>query len=101
MASNAKNTLSAESLRSVGLPPVIFMYTLDQIATMINVKEETLRQKYLYYVGRSSGRPQRHHMEAVNIAPPEDKAEWRVTMTQFVKWLKRMGFKIHELTSGV
>jgi hypothetical protein len=101
MASNAKNTLSQESLRSVGLPPVIFMYTLDQICGMISVEEDTLRQKYLYYIGRSSGRPQRHHMEAVNIAPDGEKAEWRVTLKQFVRWLKRMGFKTHELSYGV
>lgn len=101
MASNAKNLLSQQSLRSVGLPPVIFMYTLDQICAMISIEEKTLRATYLYYVGRSSGRPQRHHMEAVNIAPTEEKAEWRVTMKQFVRWLKRMGFEIRELTYGV
>jgi hypothetical protein len=93
------NTLGDKSSHSVGLPPVIFLYTLDQIAAMLNVEEATVRAKYLYYVGRTTGTKARHHMEAVNIATDSSsKPDWRVSMVEFIRWLKRMGFKIHGLT---
>jgi hypothetical protein len=91
-------SLDKNATASVGLPPVIFLYTIDQIASMLNVEEKTVRLKYLYYVGRTAGAKLRAHMEAVNIAAdPTDNPDWRVSMTEFIAWLKRMGFKIHGL----
>lgn len=98
---NSNNSLSQQGLKEVGLPPIIFLFTLDQVAGMLNIQEQTLRQKYLYYRGRSSGRPQRHHMEAVNISPSDEKSDWRVSMKEFVKWCRKMGFRNYELTTGV
>lgn len=97
MANN--HTMGGKSTASVGLPPVIFLYTLDQIASMLNISEDSVRSRYLYYVGRTPGTKKRHHMEAVNISPPEENADWRVSMNEFIRWLKRMGFKIHGITS--
>lgn len=83
---------------SVGLPPVVFLYTTDQIASMLNVRIETVMQTYLYFVGRSSGLKKTHQMEAINIAPEDEAPDWRVSASEFIKWLKRRGFKIHGAT---
>lgn len=84
--------------RIIGLPPVIFLFTLDQIAFMINIEETTLRNSYLYYVGRSTGLIKSIHMKAINIADSSDKPDWRVSHQDFVAWLKRRGFTVSSLS---
>lgn len=79
---------------AVQLPVVTFMYTLDQIAGMIQVTVHDLQYKYLYYPLRSTGRKPRHQMVACNIAPDDEPAEWRVTQQDFVRWLKSNGWEI-------
>lgn len=92
------DSLSSRSLDSVGLPPMVFFWTIDQIASMLNISEETVRLKYLFYSGRSTGIKKRHHMQAINIAPEDESAEWRVSAREFVMFLKRMGLKTYEIT---
>lgn len=84
----------------VGLPPVSFFFTLDQIAGMINVAEETVRSAYIYYAGRTTGLTRPNLMYAINLAadPETDKPEWRVPHKEFVRWLKRRGMRIVHLT---
>lgn len=85
-------------LKKVGLPNLIFMFTIDQIASMMNISEDTVSGKYLYYQGRSTGVPKKHHMRAVDIAPVDEKAVWRVSLEEFRKWLTRMGFRQADLS---
>jgi hypothetical protein len=92
-ASNANRRLAA-----VGLPPLVFMFTIDQISSMMNMSEKYVRAEYLFYLGRSTGLKKRHHMNAVNIAPEGEKAEWRVSWEEFLSWLKKMGFKASDVT---
>jgi hypothetical protein len=92
------HSLSERSTNSVGVPPIIFLFTLDQVCSMMNITEQTLKTKYLYYVGRSAGLMPRHMMRATNIAPPDEASEWRVSHKEFVLWLKRMGFRTYDLT---
>ena len=85
--------------QSIGLPPVTFLFTIDQIASMINVEEQTVKTSYLYFMGRTTGLKKRSHMIAVNIAAePNDKADWRVSHQEFVAWLRRMGFRKEQLS---
>lgn len=85
-------------LGKVGLPSLVFMFTIDQIASMMNVQENTIQSVYLYYQGRSTGVKKRHMMTAVNIAPADQKPEWRISLEEYRLWLKRMGFKQSDLT---
>lgn len=78
----------------VALPVTTFLYTQDQIAALINVSMSDLRLKYLYYVGRTPGHKLRHQMQAHNIAPENDRPDWRVAEQDFVRWLRAMGFNV-------
>lgn len=81
---------------SVGLPIRNFLYTPDQIAFLINVREEHVKQFYLHYEGRSVGVCPRDKMIARNIAPEGEKPEWRIIDTSLVRWMRYKGFKVYE-----
>jgi hypothetical protein len=76
---------------SITFPPVVFFFTIDQIAAMLSVTEETIRARYLYYIGRTPGRNNGTLMDALNIEP-DGKPEWRIAASEFKRWLKRRGF---------
>ena len=95
MGDQLKADKRAEGL---GLPPVMFTWTLDQICAMMNLEEGYLKSTYLYYVGRSTGMMPRHMMKAVNIAPDHLPADWRVSAPEFMSWLKRMKFTLKDMT---
>lgn len=81
----------------VSLPIRSFMYTIDQIAHMLNANEKTIRDRYLWYTGRDHGQPGTK-LRAINIAPlePGVKADWRVSEEDFFLWLKQRGITFHE-----
>jgi hypothetical protein len=81
---------------SVGLPPRPFLFTIDQIATMLSVAESTVRMKYVYYWGRSTGSRPRDKMMARNIAPDGEKPEWRILDRELVRFLRVKGFRMYE-----
>lgn len=89
---------SPATMASVGLPPLVFFYTVDQLASMLNVSEDTIMLKYLFFNGRSTGMKKRHEMKAINISPEDEKPNWRVSAKEFVAFLKRMGVSTYEIT---
>lgn len=87
-------------LRSVeaddlGLPIRPFLYTLDQIATLLNIQEASV-QVYMHFIGRSVGAHKKDRMLARNIAPLGEKPDWRVAESELVRWLRNRGYRIHE-----
>ena len=78
--------------KDIDLPPRIFLYTLEQIAVCIGLPPETLRRKYVYFHGRTSGDRRANLLVARNIAGPESKPEWRVAENELVRWMRRKGF---------
>jgi hypothetical protein len=84
--------------REIGLPSRPFMYTLDQIASLISLPESTLSQQYIFFNGRSTGVRHPYLMTAVNIAPREEGAapQWRVLETEFIRWLRNRGFELYD-----
>lgn len=83
----------------VGLPPRVFLYTLDQIATILNLKVETLKSGYIYFEGRSTYAKKKGQMSARNIAPDDQVPVWRVIDTELIRWMKYKGYRYYE--SGV
>lgn len=80
----------------IALPVRIFLYTLDQLAALLNVDEDTLRTRYLYFRGLSTG-VQGNRMMARNIEPdPGEKARWRVAESEVLKYLRNKGFTIDQ-----
>ena len=72
----------------LGLPPRIFLYTVDQIADLLRVTPLDLQKKYLWYSGRVVGRPKNDKMIALNIAPEGETPEWRVDELEFIRWVR-------------
>lgn len=89
--------LEPEKPEAVGLPPIVFLYTIDQIAAMLNMTVDSVNYKYLYYHLRSTGMKSPHQMMARNIANPNDPADWRVTQSEFIRWLRLKGFRVFSL----
>ena len=85
---------TANSPQKVGLPPITFLYTLDQISTMLNLSHESFVARYVYFHLRNA-RPKRpDEMLARNIAGPGYNPDWRIPQAEFVRWLKFKGFRI-------
>ena len=80
----------------IGLPARPFLYTIDQIATLLHVDEKAVKTSYLYYEGRSAGSRGRDLMIARNIAPVNATPDWRIAERELVRWLKYKGFRYYE-----
>lgn len=81
---------------TVGLPVRTFLYTLEQIAYMLNLDEATfVRRGFLHFTGVSIGTPPPDLIAARNIAQPDADPIWRVSEQELVRWLKRKGFHVY------
>ena len=78
----------------MGLPPRTFLYTLDQIAQMIEVELPTLRSRHIHFEGRSVGKQPLDRMLARDISSGDDPPEWRVAENEILRWLKKKGFRV-------
>jgi len=85
--------------RSVGLPPRPFLYTLDQIATLLDLTQTQIEQQYIFWDQRSVGRVPKNKMMARNIAHHDQKPDWRVAERELVRWMKYKGFRFYERSS--
>lgn len=82
--------------KNVGLPARPFLYTMDQISTITMIPVPQLHMSYIFHENRDVGTRTTHQMKARNIAPPEDKPEWRVAEQELINWLRRKGFKFYD-----
>ena len=78
--------------RTVNLPRRPFLFTLDQVAELLAISPRAL-QNFLYYHGRDVG-PPRGKLPARNIAPPDQRAEWRIAERDLLIWLRSKGFRV-------
>lgn len=81
--------------QKIGLPPRPFLYTVDQIATVLSVSVTTVKNTYLWYEERNIGVRPFAKLLAVNISPDGEKPEWRVAELELVRWLRFKGFKVY------
>jgi hypothetical protein len=63
---------------------------------MLDVSESTILKGYLYFEGRSIGSRMAGLMTARNIAPANEKPDWRVAEREFIRWMKVKGFRHYE-----
>lgn len=71
------------------LPPRPFLYTLDQIATILAYPDEKALHPTIFFEGRTPGAtPRKDKMIARNIAPDDEKPEWRVEEEEFIRWMR-------------
>lgn len=83
-----------ENPETVGLPFRAILYTLDQVATMLNIRQQELELKYIHFDGRSIGARHPSLIMARNVAPPGVKPEWRINEQEIVRWCRSKRFKI-------
>ena len=88
--------MSDLSAASVGLPMRPFLYTVDQIATILTMTEQAVHTRILYHEGRDIGSRRTDQMLARNIAASNEKPDWRVAERELVRWMKHKGFKFYE-----
>ena len=89
------------SREKLGLPPRIFMYTPDQIGTLLELSEKYVKEKLLFYERREPGVPPRDRLRARNIAPEGEKPIWRVTERELIRYLRFKGIKFYERGYGL
>lgn len=82
--------------QTYGIPIRVFLFTLDQISVMLNVSVQSIRSTYIHFDGRSTGAPLKDRMLARNIAPADEKPDWRVAEREFVRFMKYRGFKVYD-----
>lgn len=92
----SKQPAQASRPEKIGLPPRIFLYSLDQIAMLLDIELKSLKSNYIYYEGRSTGVRRRDYISSRNIAPDGEKPEWRVAEKELIRWFKHKGFKYIE-----
>jgi hypothetical protein len=91
-----RRNMPARDAESVGLPVRDFLYTVDQIATLLEVGETQVYDNYLHYDGRSVGPRPKGKMIARDVSSDDDpKPEWRVTEREFIRWMKFKGYRYH------
>lgn len=82
--------------KSIGLPARDFLFTIDQIAMLLEVQERTVYDNYLFYENRSVGVRPKDRMLARDISPDNaPKPDWRVTEREFTRWMKYKGYRYH------
>lgn len=85
-----------KNAEELGLPVRPFLYTADQIATLLSVSTETVRSQYFQYPDRMVGRRRPDKMVARNIAPEGKRPEWRVAERELIRWMRNRGMKVYE-----
>ncbi len=79
--------------QTVTIPSHPFFYTLDQVAILLSYSLPKLKAR-CYWVGRTLDRKSLDQLEAVNVAPPKERADWRVDERELLRWLARMGYRV-------
>jgi hypothetical protein len=78
----------------ITLPVRVFLYTLDQVGTILGIDEDTLITKYLYFRGISTG-VQGRRMMAHNVEIDENaRPRWRVAEAEVLRYLRDAGFRV-------
>lgn len=79
----------------IELPVREFLFTLDQIASLLNVSEANLASNYLFFDGVTTG-SSRGRMRARDISNDPNRRDWRVGESQFMMFLRARGFTVVE-----
>lgn len=76
------------------LPTRAFLYTIDQLSTMLSITEPEL-EKHLFREGQDYGRRDERLMVARNISRPGQPSDWRVSEEELIRWGQRIGYAFY------
>lgn len=85
-----------DNRKIVNLPVRPFLYSLNQVASILSVTVVYFRLNIAYYEGRSIHRQTPHDMRFINIAPEGQKPVWRVAEQELVRWMRIKGYTVHD-----
>lgn len=80
------------AVSEIQLPATPFLYTLDQVAVLLNLPQKDV-EKQCHFIGRNVGERKPDQLQAMNVAPGDRPADWRVSESEFMRWLIRMGYE--------
>lgn len=81
-----------ENPERVGIPARIFLYTIDQVAAMLEVSVKYVAVEFAHFEGRSIGMASDDRIVFRNIAPEGADPEWRCAEREFIRFLRRKGY---------
>ncbi len=87
---------SEEERHRMGLPFRPFLYTLDQIASLLDMPLASLKKDFIHFDGRTTGAFDKHAMMARNIRAAGFEPDWRVAEKELIRWMKLQGWMIYE-----
>lgn len=79
----------------IELPLREFLYTLDQLALILNISQNMLATQYVYFEGVSAG-TRTGRMSARDISQDPGRRDWRVAESSFRAFLRRRGWTVVE-----
>lgn len=79
----------------IGIPVRVFFYTPDQIATMLELEVDYVKNSLLFYEGRQPGLCPKSKMRAINVAKEGDVPQWRISENTFLGYLRSRGVKFY------
>ena len=80
----------------VALPTKAFMYTLEQVASMLEVAPAHFKNRMVFYSGRDRMKPRAEDLVAVNLSKANVAPEWRVGEEELIRWLRIKGIKFNQ-----
>lgn len=97
MGSEGRTTRRLAAAKSVGLPVRPFLFTLDQVAGLLSLEEGDFKRDYVYFWGRTQFqyRAGGDYIKAINIAPHDKPAVWRISEEDLLRWLTRRGYVVY------
>lgn len=82
----------------VNLPPREFMYTIEQVAQLLDVSVGFVEKSVCHFYGRSVG-SSRGKAITINVALPDQKPVWRISETEFKIWMRYKKIKFTQQTN--
>lgn len=76
----------------MGLPFRPFLYTLDQISDLFQIRMAKLSEM-IHFDGRTVGVHHDDTLLARNIMPPDKTPEWRVEELELIRFMKKKGIR--------
>lgn len=73
-----------------------FLWTIDQVADMLEISVRSLKANNLHFDGISFGPRPKDRMMTRNVAPDdlrESNPEWRVSHAELTRWMTNRGFQ--------
>lgn len=88
--------MAKDEREAIGLPVRPFLYTVDQIATLLQLEQSDIESRYLFFDRRSTGARPKDKMLARNIAPDGEPPDWRITERELIRWMRFKGWRFYE-----